>query len=156
MHFAYETNAVVHLPDGTSRTVHSALFVYLRGTVMEWKRYKRMTGGQTWEDQALPAGVAVDSLDFLTVDRAWGVGPTGDVVKTQTGGRIKRLAPYLGGGTFMLTWGDGVSNVDLHDLLAFHRRHGKLATVTAVRPPARFPSGARRGRPSCAPPSPTC
>jgi len=50
---------------------------------------------------------------------------------TNTGGRIKRLAPYLGNETFMLTWGDGVSNVNLDDLLAFHRRHGKLATVTA-------------------------
>jgi glucose-1-phosphate cytidylyltransferase len=58
--------------------------------------------------------------------------------KTNTGGRIKRLAPYLGDGTFMVTWGDGVSTVDLRALLAFHRRHGKLATVTAVRPPARF------------------
>lgn len=58
--------------------------------------------------------------------------------ETLTGGRIKRLAPYLGGETFMLTWGDGVSNVDLHKLLAFHRSHGKLATVTAVRPPARY------------------
>ena len=57
---------------------------------------------------------------------------------TLTGGRIKRLAPYLGNGTFFLTWGDGVSNVDLDKLLAFHRSHGKLATVTAVRPPARF------------------
>lgn len=57
---------------------------------------------------------------------------------TNTGGRIKRLQPYLGDRTFMLTWGDGVSTVDLHELLAFHRRHGKLATVTAVRPPARF------------------
>lgn len=57
---------------------------------------------------------------------------------TMTGGRIKRLAPYVGNETFMLTWGDGVSNVDLRELLAFHRAHGKLATVTAVRPPARF------------------
>jgi glucose-1-phosphate cytidylyltransferase len=57
---------------------------------------------------------------------------------TNTGGRIKRLAPYLGNSTFMLTWGDGVSNINLNDLLAFHRRHGRLATVTAVRPPARF------------------
>jgi glucose-1-phosphate cytidylyltransferase len=59
-------------------------------------------------------------------------------LKTQTGGRIKRLQPYLGTGTFMLTWGDGVSTVDLHQLLAFHQAHGRLATVTAVRPPARF------------------
>ncbi|MCS7048069.1 MAG: glucose-1-phosphate cytidylyltransferase [Verrucomicrobiae bacterium] len=57
---------------------------------------------------------------------------------TQTGGRIKRLAPLLKGATFMLTYGDGVSNVNLHRLLEFHRAHGRLATVTAVRPPARF------------------
>ncbi|WP_225938586.1 glucose-1-phosphate cytidylyltransferase [Kovacikia minuta] len=57
---------------------------------------------------------------------------------TNTGGRIKRLAPYIGKETFMLTWGDGVSDINLHDLLEFHRAHGKLATLTAVRPPARF------------------
>ena len=57
---------------------------------------------------------------------------------TATGGRVKRLGDHLGGETFMLTWGDGVSTVDLDKLLAFHRAHGKLATVTAVRPPARF------------------
>jgi len=59
-------------------------------------------------------------------------------INTLTGGRIKRLAPYIGNETFMLTWGDGVSNVNLRELLAFHRSHGKLATVTAVRPVARF------------------
>ena len=59
-------------------------------------------------------------------------------IKTQTGGRIRRLAPYLDKGTFMLTWGDGVADIDLNKLLAFHRRHGKLATLTAVRPTARF------------------
>ena len=57
---------------------------------------------------------------------------------TLTGGRIKRLRDFLGDSTFMLTWGDGVSDVDLRALLAFHRSHGKLATVTAVRPPARY------------------
>ena len=57
---------------------------------------------------------------------------------TATGGRIKRLAPYLGDSTFMLTWGDGVADIDLNELLAFHRAHGKLATMTTVRPPARF------------------
>ncbi len=59
-------------------------------------------------------------------------------LRTNTGGRIKRLAPYLGNETFMLTWGDGVSDIDLRELLAFHRSHGKLATLTAVRPPARY------------------
>lgn len=58
--------------------------------------------------------------------------------KTQTGGRIKRLAPYLGDKTFMLTWGDGVADIDLGELLEFHKSHGRLATVTAVRPIARF------------------
>jgi glucose-1-phosphate cytidylyltransferase len=58
---------------------------------------------------------------------------------TQTGGRVKRLADTLrGGGTFMLTYGDGVSDVNIRELLAFHRKHGRIATVTAVRPPARF------------------
>lgn len=57
---------------------------------------------------------------------------------TQTGGRIKRLIPYMGGETFMMTWGDGVSTIDLRELLAFHKSHGKLATLTAVLPAARF------------------
>jgi glucose-1-phosphate cytidylyltransferase len=57
---------------------------------------------------------------------------------TLTGGRIKRLKPHLAGGTFMLTWCDGISNVDLAKLLEFHRAHGKLATVTVVRAPSRF------------------
>ena len=57
---------------------------------------------------------------------------------TMTGGRIKRLAPWLGGETFLLTWGDGVADVDLDWLLEFHRSHGRIATVTAVRPAARY------------------
>jgi glucose-1-phosphate cytidylyltransferase len=68
----------------------------------------------------------------------WKVDLVDTGMNTLTGGRIKRLAPYLGNETFMLTWGDGVSDVNLRDLLAFHRSHGKLATLTAVRPPARF------------------
>lgn len=58
---------------------------------------------------------------------------------SMTGGRLKRLEPLLRPeGTFMLTYGDGVSNVDLKKLVEFHRSHGKLCTVTAVRPTARF------------------
>ncbi len=57
---------------------------------------------------------------------------------SQTGGRIKRLAPRIANDTFMMTYGDGVANVNIQKLVAFHRQHGKLATVTAVRPPARF------------------
>jgi glucose-1-phosphate cytidylyltransferase len=58
--------------------------------------------------------------------------------KTNTGGRVKRLAAHLKDGTFMLTYGDGVSDLDLRKLLEFHQSHGRIATVTAVRPPARF------------------
>jgi glucose-1-phosphate cytidylyltransferase len=55
-----------------------------------------------------------------------------------TGGRVRRIQSYVGKETFMLTYGDGVANVDINKLLAFHREHGKHATVTAVRPPSRF------------------
>jgi len=57
---------------------------------------------------------------------------------TQTGGRVKRVAQYLGAVPFMLTYGDGVADIDIRRLLGFHHSHGRLATVTAVRPPARF------------------
>ena len=57
---------------------------------------------------------------------------------TQTGGRVKRLAEYIGPEPFMLTYGDGVGDVDVPRLASFHRAQGKLATLTAVRPPARF------------------
>ena len=57
---------------------------------------------------------------------------------SNTGGRVKRLEPYLGNESFMLTYGDGVSDINLDELLKFHRSHGLIATVSAVRPPARF------------------
>ena len=58
--------------------------------------------------------------------------------ETQTGGRLKRVAPYLGSERFMMTYGDGVADIDVAALLAFHESQGKLATVTAVQPPGRF------------------
>ena len=58
--------------------------------------------------------------------------------QANTGGRVKRLEQCLNDGTFMLTYGDGVCDIDLQNLLSFHREHGLIATVTAVRPPARF------------------
>ena len=67
----------------------------------------------------------------------WNVDLVETGISTNTGGRIKRLQPYMGNETFMLTWGDGVSNIDLQELLRFHRSHGKLATLTAVHPAAR-------------------
>jgi glucose-1-phosphate cytidylyltransferase len=57
---------------------------------------------------------------------------------TQTGGRLKRVAPYLGGEDFCFTYGDGVADVDLHALIAFHRQQKAKVTLTAVQPPGRF------------------
>ena len=66
-------------------------------------------------------------------------------LSTLTGGRVKRLEPWLKHETFMVTYGDGVSDVNLHDLLRFHRSQGRLATVTAVRPPfLKWPGSTRR------------
>ena len=61
---------------------------------------------------------------------------TGD--NTATGGRLKRVAEHLGDASFCLTYGDGVADVDIAESIAFHRQHGRLATVTAVQPPGRF------------------
>jgi glucose-1-phosphate cytidylyltransferase len=57
---------------------------------------------------------------------------------TQTGGRIRHVAEFIGNEPFMLTYGDGVSNINIKALLEFHRNHGRLATLSAIRPPARF------------------
>jgi glucose-1-phosphate cytidylyltransferase len=61
---------------------------------------------------------------------------TGDL--TMTGGRVKRLHPFIGNETCLLTYGDGVADINIEDLLTFHRSHGKMVTVSAVRPAARF------------------
>jgi glucose-1-phosphate cytidylyltransferase len=70
----------------------------------------------------------------------WRVTLVDTGMNTQTGGRLKRVAEYLGNETFMMTYGDGVSDVDIPKLLDFHRSHGKAATVTAVQPQGRFGS----------------
>jgi glucose-1-phosphate cytidylyltransferase len=57
---------------------------------------------------------------------------------TMTGGRIKRIAPYVDGETFMVTYGDGVADVDIAKLLQFHKEHGKIGTMTSVQPTGRF------------------
>lgn len=69
---------------------------------------------------------------------SWNVNLIETGLNTQTGGRLLRMQRWLSGGTFLLTYGDGVSDVDIDSLLAYHRKQGKIATVTAVHPPARF------------------
>jgi len=68
----------------------------------------------------------------------WTVDLVETGLNTNTGGRTRRLRHTIGRERFFLTWGDGVSDVDLDRLLAFHKSHGRLVTMTAVRPPARF------------------
>ena len=65
-------------------------------------------------------------------EESWKIHLIDTGLHTLTGGRLRRLASFIGDATFMLTYGDGVSDVALDDLLAFHRSHGNLATVTAV------------------------
>lgn len=68
----------------------------------------------------------------------WKVILTDTGLNTQTGGRIKRIKKYVGNNTFMVTYGDGVAYIDIKKLYEFHKSHGKIATVTSVRPPSRF------------------
>ncbi len=82
------------------------------------------------------ASGGINSRSTPTED--WQVHLIDTGIETNTGGRVKRLKPFLDSETFMVTYGDGVSNVCLPSLLEFHRRQGRLATLTAVRPPARF------------------
>jgi len=87
----------------------------------------------------LTVSTGTGTVERHSSDRdAWTVHLVDTGPDTGTGGRVARLAPWLADEPFMLTYGDGVSDVDLAALLAFHRAKGKLATVTAVRPPARF------------------
>jgi glucose-1-phosphate cytidylyltransferase len=78
------------------------------------------------------------AVKFVNRGPPWRIALVDTGEATMTGGRIRRVAERLRDGTFMLTYGDGVADVDIRALLAFHRSHGKLATVTAVRPPGRF------------------
>ncbi len=73
-----------------------------------------------------------------TESEDWTVHMIDTGLTSLTGGRVKRLEPLLKDGTFLLTYGDGVCDVDVAEVVRFHRAHGKIATVTAVRPPARF------------------
>jgi glucose-1-phosphate cytidylyltransferase len=68
----------------------------------------------------------------------WRVTLVDTGVDSQTGGRVKRIVPYIGRETFMLTYGDGVADVDIRALASYHKAHGKLATVTSTQPSGRF------------------
>ncbi|MDR1783956.1 MAG: glucose-1-phosphate cytidylyltransferase [Dysgonamonadaceae bacterium] len=83
--------------------------------------------------------MAENSVQFLNNKvENWKITILDTGLNTQTGGRLKRAEKYLQDDTFMLTYGDGLCNLNINDLLKFHRSHGKLATMTAVQPDGRF------------------
>lgn len=82
------------------------------------------------------SGEIVDHRDRPVPD--WSVDLVETGPNTMTGGRIKRLSDWLGNETAMVTWGDGVADIDIRKLLEFHKSHGKACTLTAVRPAARY------------------
>lgn len=71
-------------------------------------------------------------------ERGWKITLADTGEKTLKGGRLKRVEKYISDDVFMMTYGDGIADVDIGDLLAFHRSHGKMATVTAINPASRF------------------
>ena len=90
---------------------------------------------------SLRVTLGAESIDWHTgPEEQWSVDLIDTGIDTQTGGRLKRLAKMVKDETFMMTYGDGVADINIRELVDFHKAHGKLATVTAVRPPARFGS----------------
>ncbi len=79
-----------------------------------------------------------DTIEHVQDEIDWNVTLVDTGLNSMTGGRVKRIQNYIGNETFLLTYGDGVSNVDIDALLSFHKSHGKMVTVTAVHPSARF------------------
>tara|TARA_B100000686_G_C16336636_1_gene735794 strand:- start:44 stop:739 length:696 start_codon:yes stop_codon:yes gene_type:complete len=75
---------------------------------------------------------------FANSSEGWNINLIDTGQKTMTGGRVRRLKKLIGNETCMLTYGDGLANIDINALIDFHKSHGKIATVCAVRPPARF------------------
>jgi glucose-1-phosphate cytidylyltransferase len=84
-----------------------------------------------------PGGKKIDVHEGH-VDSNWSITFVDTGEEAMTGARLKRIEKYVGGKTFMVTYGDGVANVDIRRLFEFHRKHGKVGTVTGVRPSSRF------------------
>ena len=76
--------------------------------------------------------------EYFKDNDLWNINLIKTGSNSMTGGRLKRLQKIIGKERFMLTYGDGLSNINISELIAFHKKHGKLVTVSAVRPPARF------------------
>ncbi len=75
---------------------------------------------------------------YQKTQKAWEINLINTGINTMTGGRLKRLEKYIGNETFLLTYGDAVTDLNIEEVIKFHKSHGKMVTVTGVRPPARF------------------
>lgn len=95
---------------------------------------------QGFDDFVIAAGYKCEVIcDWVkNLKSPWRVSVIDTGLETQTGGRISQVAKKLGRKQFMVTYGDGLGNINIRDLVSYHNDHGRLATVTAVRPPARF------------------
>ena len=82
---------------------------------------------------------------FKKIKNEWKIHLIDTGADTYTGGRLKRLKQYLSNETFLLTYGDGLSSIDINELIKFHQEHKKIITISAVRPPARFGSLSLKG-----------
>ena len=101
---------------------------YKQNVIKEWFANYYLYNSDVTFDFADGGHMAVHN----NVSEPWKVTIVDTGLDTMTGGRIKRIQPYVNNETFMLTYGDGVSDVDMNELLAFHKSHGKIATLTAV------------------------
>ena len=79
-----------------------------------------------------------ESKSFKKNSKNWEINLIDTGTNTMTGGRLKRLEEYIGDETFLLTYGDAVTDLNINEVIKFHKKHGKIVTITGVRPPARF------------------
>jgi glucose-1-phosphate cytidylyltransferase len=113
--------------------------VSINGNPILW-HLMNIFGNQGFKDFVIATGYKSEVIDewVKTISENWSVSTLQTGLETQTGGRIAACLEQFSGERIFATYGDGLANVDLNALLDFHLHHGKMATVTAVRPPARF------------------
>jgi glucose-1-phosphate cytidylyltransferase len=101
---------------------------------------KRYFANYSLEESDVEVDLATNQIRYLSGPNkeGWKVAIIDTGLQTMTGGRLKRVAPLLGDETFCLTYGDGLADLDVRAVIAFHKAHGRLATVTAVPSPGRF------------------
>ena len=121
---------LIHIMDIYSHFGHKDFYIALG--------YKSEIITEYFEKHFIKIDKDKNNIFLSKKDKEYKVNLVNTGIKSMTGGRLKRMQDYIGEETFMLTYGDGLSNININKLLEFHRSHGKLVTLSAVRPPARF------------------